>query len=82
VKTIQFDQICIIGQKMNPNSTSRKRSERPIRILNAAGRLVTRYGYDKTTMDEIAREAGVSKGACTLCGQAKKNCLMLCWSMR
>ena len=37
--------------------------ERPTRILEAAGRLTTRYGFDKTTVDEIAREAGVSKGA-------------------
>jgi TetR/AcrR family acrAB operon transcriptional repressor len=31
------------------------------RILGAAARLVTHYGYDKTTIDEIAREAGVAK---------------------
>ena len=48
---------------MSPTSVTRKRNERPTRILNTAGRLMTRYGYDKTTMDEIAREAGVSKGA-------------------
>ena len=46
----------------NPNIAN-KRQERPIRILDAAARLITRYGYDKTTMDDIAREAGVSKGA-------------------
>lgn len=46
----------------NPN-VSKKRMERPTRILEAAGRLTTRYGFDKTTVDEIAREAGVSKGA-------------------
>jgi TetR/AcrR family acrAB operon transcriptional repressor len=33
------------------------------RILDAAISLVVRYGYDKTTMDEIAHDAGVSKGA-------------------
>jgi AcrR family transcriptional regulator len=33
------------------------------RVLDAAGRLIERYGFDKTTMEEIAREAGVSKGA-------------------
>lgn len=37
--------------------------DREARILDAAAGLITRYGYDKTTMDEIARAAGVSKGA-------------------
>src|SRR5664279_1911302 len=37
--------------------------ERERRILDAASELITHYGYDKTTVDEIAREAGVSKGA-------------------
>ncbi len=36
---------------------------RPTRILEAAARLIAHYGFDKTTMDDIAREAGVSKGA-------------------
>lgn len=42
---------------------TQKRLERPTRILEAAARLMARYGYDKTTMEDIAREAGVSKGA-------------------
>jgi TetR/AcrR family acrAB operon transcriptional repressor len=33
------------------------------RILNAAADLFIHYGYDKTTVDDVAREAGVSKGA-------------------
>jgi len=37
--------------------------ERENRILDAANKLVTHYGYDKTTVDDIAQEAGVSKGA-------------------
>jgi TetR/AcrR family acrAB operon transcriptional repressor len=37
--------------------------DRPTRILDAASRLIVHYGFDKTTMDDIAREAGVSKGA-------------------
>lgn len=37
--------------------------EREQRILEAAGRLSLRYGFDKTTVDDIAREAGISKGA-------------------
>ncbi len=46
--------------------------ERPTRILEAAGRLMTRYGFDKTTMDEIAKEAGVSKGAIYLVWPGKE----------
>jgi len=33
------------------------------RILEAAGQAFIHYGYDKTTMDDIARAAGVSKSA-------------------
>lgn len=33
------------------------------RILDAAQELLVRYGYDKTTVSDIARDAGVSKGA-------------------
>ena len=40
-----------------------KSNDRPTRILEAASRLIAHYGFDKTTMDDIAREAGVSKGA-------------------
>jgi AcrR family transcriptional regulator len=39
------------------------RSEaRAQRILDAASTLILRYGYHKTTIDDIAREAGVGKG--------------------
>lgn len=37
--------------------------EREHRILSAAADLFVHYGYDKTTVDDIARAAGVSKGA-------------------
>jgi TetR/AcrR family acrAB operon transcriptional repressor len=33
------------------------------RILDAAAELIVHYGYDKTTVSDIAREAGISKGA-------------------
>ncbi len=33
------------------------------RILDAAADLIVHYGYAKTTVEDIAREAGVSKGA-------------------
>src|SRR5690242_10087714 len=39
-----------------------RRQERAHRILDAAAALVLRYGYRKTTIDDIARQAGVAKG--------------------
>ena len=39
-----------------------KREERADRILDAAGDLMLRWGYNKTTIDDIARQAGVAKG--------------------
>ena len=30
-------------------------------MLDAAAALIAHYGYDKTTVDDIAREAGVAK---------------------
>jgi TetR/AcrR family acrAB operon transcriptional repressor len=45
-------------------SDSDKRNlERQQRIFDAAAELIAHYGFDKTTMDDIARTAGVSKGA-------------------
>ena len=38
-------------------------AQRTQRILDAASRLIAHYGFDKTTMDDIAHEARVSKGA-------------------
>lgn len=39
-----------------------ERLERAHRILDAAAALVLRWGYNKTTIDDIAREARVGKG--------------------
>jgi AcrR family transcriptional regulator len=39
-----------------------KREERADRILDAAGELMLRWGYNKTTIEDIARQAGVAKG--------------------
>ncbi|SDJ30657.1 DNA-binding transcriptional regulator, AcrR family [Nonomuraea maritima] len=36
--------------------------ERAHRILDAVSELVLRWGYDKTTIDDIAKRAGVAKG--------------------
>ena len=48
-------------------------SERAERILDAANRLFVRYGYDKTTVGEIADEARVSKGAIYLHWKSKED---------
>jgi TetR/AcrR family acrAB operon transcriptional repressor len=45
--------------------------EREGRILDAASRLIAHYGYDKTTMSDIAGAAGVSKGALYLHWKSK-----------
>ncbi|GBD20104.1 HTH-type transcriptional repressor Bm3R1 [bacterium HR28] len=41
---------------------SRTRTRTEERVLQAAKRLFLRFGFDKTTMDDVAREAGVAKG--------------------
>ena len=41
---------------------SAKRQARADRILDAAAELILRWGYNKTTVDDIARRAGVAKG--------------------
>lgn len=39
-----------------------QRQERAGRILDAAGTLIQRWGYHKTTLDDIARQARVARG--------------------
>ena len=39
-----------------------ERQQREERILDAAAALLVRWGYRKTTIDDVAREAGVGKG--------------------
>ena len=39
-----------------------RRIARAHRILDAASGLVLRWGYNKTTIDDVARQAGVAKG--------------------
>lgn len=45
-----------------PTEENSKRQERAQRILDSAADLVKRWGYGKTTIDDIARQAGVAKG--------------------
>jgi AcrR family transcriptional regulator len=49
------------GARARPQSDAR-RQERAHRILDAASALILRWGYNKTTIDDIARQAGVAKG--------------------
>jgi len=55
------------------NKAFAENPERAHRILDAAGRLISHYGYDKTTVSDIAREAGVSKGAIYLHWKSKED---------
>ncbi|GAA2870953.1 helix-turn-helix domain-containing protein [Streptosporangium fragile] len=45
-----------------PPQDASHRLARAHRILDAAGDLVLRWGYDKTTIEDIARQADVAKG--------------------
>lgn len=45
--------------------------QRTIHILKTASRLIAHYGFDKTTMEDISREAGVSKGSLYLVWSSK-----------
>jgi AcrR family transcriptional regulator len=52
--------------------SSRPNPEREQRILNAAEKLIAQYGYDKTTVSDIAEGAGISKGAVYLHFESKE----------
>lgn len=43
-------------------SKTERRIARAHRILDAAGTLILRWGYNKTAVDDVARQAGVAKG--------------------
>src|SRR4051812_36600830 len=49
-------------EHVSPRGRPDDRGERAGRILDVAADLLLRYGYDKTTIDDIARTAGVAKG--------------------
>jgi AcrR family transcriptional regulator len=50
------------GQRAEAQTQSDERQQREERILDAAAALLLRWGYRKTTIDDVAREAGVGKG--------------------
>lgn len=58
-----------------PQDTS-KRQERAHRILDAAAALILRWGYDKTTVDDIAKRAGVAKGTIYLHWRTREELIM------
>jgi Transcriptional regulator len=62
-----FDQIYVFGHFKCEEGMGESDAAGPggieARILEAAGQALIHYGYDKTTMDDIARAAGVSKSA-------------------
>lgn len=50
------------GQAGSGQPGPSRRRDRANRILDAASALILRWGYDKTTIDDIARQAAVAKG--------------------
>ena len=50
------------SQPVERQSASDERKLREERLLDAAATLLVRWGYRKTTIDDVAREAGVGKG--------------------
>lgn len=62
--------------KATTDTEQTKYVERANRILDAASELLQRWGYKKTTIDDIARQAGVAKGTIYLHWQAKQDLFM------
>lgn len=48
------------------------------RVLNAADRLLARYGYRKMTVEDIATEAGIGKGSVYLAFESKEEVALSC----
>ena len=48
------------------------------RILDAADRLLVRYGYRKMTVDDLAKEAGIGKGTVYLSFDSKADVALAC----
>jgi len=59
-----------------PQEERSRRQERADRILDAAAELVLRWGYKKTTIDDIARQAGVAKGTIYLHWKTREDLFM------
>ncbi len=50
--------------------------DRKEKLLNIADELFGRYGYERTKMDDVAQEAGISKGAVYLDFKSKESLLI------
>jgi AcrR family transcriptional regulator len=59
------------GQKQRP-----ARNDKRAAILQAAWKLIRHYGYNKTTIEDIAREAGVGKGTAYLYFKSKSEIML------
>jgi AcrR family transcriptional regulator len=59
-----------------PQEERSRRQERADRILDAAAELVLRWGYKKTTIDDIAKQAGVAKGTIYLHWKTREDLFM------
>lgn len=57
--------------------TAERRSERELTLLRAAGRVFSERGYHKSTIADIAREAGVATGTVYLYVKRKEELLIM-----
>jgi AcrR family transcriptional regulator len=69
------------GPPHQPSERQQELDEREGRILDAAAKLLVRWGYRKTTVDDVAREANVGKGTIYLHWK-DKNALFLAAVLR
>jgi AcrR family transcriptional regulator len=59
-----------------PQLESSRRRQRAQRILDAAAALILRWGYNKTTLDDVARQSGVAKGTIYLHWKTREELFM------
>ena len=67
------------GQRIEEQEAGRelsKREEREQRILDAAGELIQKWGYRKTTIEDIAKQARVAKGTIYLHWKTREELFM------
>jgi AcrR family transcriptional regulator len=60
-------------QQAEPGAPPDERTRRSERILDAATVLLVRWGYRKTSIDDVAREAGIGKGTIYLHWKGKND---------
>lgn len=61
---------------MNPSNSSQKRTLKEANIIDAAEKVFAAVGFSNTKMEDIAREAGVSKGTVYFYFDTKENLYM------